>query len=182
MRGKPALIYNNLCCLDKLYHLQDPNYPLPLIECVRGCWAHDYTQRPTAKKIEDSFKSPNCLRLKNSYNIKNTTVHAVLVTKVIRGNVEEELIWVASRTNDGCKLVSYTFAEQEDSLFHKIIKLKKTIHPKLCVTVSNYTLSINHIAMSIAVQASEIKHTVHSIIALAQFVFPEIFTVYIIDD
>jgi len=113
------------------------------MECVRGCWAQDYTQRPTAKKIEESFKSSNCLRLKNSYNIKNTTVQAVLVTKVIRDDVEEELIWVASRSRVGCMLVSYTFAEQEDSLFHKIIKLKKTIHPKLCVTVSNYNIVLN---------------------------------------
>ncbi|XP_065916963.1 leucine-rich repeat serine/threonine-protein kinase 1-like isoform X2 [Dysidea avara] len=119
---------------------EDPNYPLPLIECVRGCWAQDYTQRPTAKKIEDSFKSPNCLRLKNSYNIKSITVNAMLVTKMIRDDVEEELIWVACTSRDGYKLVSYTFAEQEDSLFHKIIKMKKTIRPKLCVAPLLFSL------------------------------------------
>jgi len=116
---------------------QDPNYPLPLIECVRGCWAQDYTKRPTAKMIEDNFKSPNCLWLKNSYNVKNATVNAILVTKAIRDDVEEELIWVASTSREGYKLAAYTFAEQEDSPFHKIIKMKKTIHPKLCVTVSS---------------------------------------------
>ena len=108
------------------------------MECIRSCWAQDYTQRPTAKKVEDSFKSSNCLRLKNSYSIKNTTVHAVLVTKATRGDVEEELIWVASRSRDGYKLVSYSFAEQDDAQFDKLVKRKKAAHPKLCITVSSH--------------------------------------------
>ena len=60
---------------------------------------------------------------------------------MIRDNVEEELIWIAS-SRDGYKLVSYTFAEQEDVQFDKIIKQKKVSHPKLCVTVSTVIIQM----------------------------------------
>ena len=137
----------NASWISKLpFYSQDPNYPIPLIECIRGCWAQDYTQRPSAKMIEDSFRSPNCLRLKNSYELKNTTVHAVVVTKVLRGDVVEELIWVASRSGDGCKLMTCTFAEQEDVQFDKVVNQKKAVHPKLYATVSKcFSLTIEYI-------------------------------------
>ena len=110
--------------------LQDPNYPIPLIECVRDCWAQDYKQRPTAKRIEDAFKSPNCLTLKNSYKIDTVTVSAVLLTNM--ADKDGVLIWIAGSTQNGYTLIPYTFAEQDDALSHLI---KKAIHPKLCVNV-----------------------------------------------
>jgi len=112
--------------------LQDPIYPIPLIECIRGCWAQDSKQRPTAKKIEDAFKSPNCLTLKNSYKIDEVAVSAVLQTNMT--DKDGVLIWIASSTENGHALIPYTFAEREDSLSHIH---KKAIHPKLCINVSS---------------------------------------------
>ena len=117
--------------------LQDPNYPIPLIECVRDCWAQDSKQRPTAKRIKDAFKSPNCLTLKNSYKIDNVAVSAVLLTNM--PDKDSVLIWIASSTQNGHLLIPYTFAEQEDSLSHIH---KKAIHPKLCINVSSCILYI----------------------------------------
>ena len=100
---KYSFMLTTIC--NYLFYSQDPNYPIPLIECIRGCWAQDYTQRPSAKIIEESFKSPNCLRLKNSYKLKTTAVHAVLVTKVMRDDVDEELVWVADKST-ACQIFS----------------------------------------------------------------------------
>ncbi|XP_065917168.1 leucine-rich repeat serine/threonine-protein kinase 1-like isoform X2 [Dysidea avara] len=114
---------------------EDPKYPLPLIECLRSCWSQKYTQRPTAKKIEEIFQSPNCLKFKNSYEIKEMAITAVLVVKSdtpSENNESKEMVWVASTSKDCYALTCYVFAKQEDNFLDKIIKTKKKVaHPKL---------------------------------------------------
>ena len=113
---------------------QDPNYPLPLIECVQSCWAQEPTQRPTAENIEKSFKESNFITLKNSYKIEDTKVTAVLVTKV---STAKEIIWVAgtSTSNGAINLMSYTFLPQDRFMITKL--RNKYVHPRLCKMVSD---------------------------------------------
>ena len=104
------------------------------MECLQNCWAQNYTQRPTAKRIEESFKACNLMMFKNSYEIKDTTVCAALVTKADSGN---EKIWIAitgdhDRTN---YLESYAFLPQS----HVVITNPRNKYGryKLCKMVRN---------------------------------------------
>jgi len=106
-----------------------------LIECLRSCWSQEYAQRPTAKKIEEIFESPNCLRFKNSYEIKETSITAVLVVTSdtpSENDEPKEMVWVAGTSKDYHTLTCYVFAKQEDNFLNSIIKTKKkAAHPKL---------------------------------------------------
>ena len=77
---------------------------------MESCWAQEYTQRPAAKKIEDTLKATNFVTLKNSYEIKDTMVSAALVTKT---NSKKEIIWIATTSEVANNLVSYTFSPQK---------------------------------------------------------------------
>lgn len=100
---------------------------------MRSCWAHEYAQRPTAKKVEETFKKSNFLKLRNSYEVKNKVVTATLVT-LDQSDIEiKETIWIATAGEDGpYNLMTYIFVDQETSLS----TLSKQVHPKLCVSVS----------------------------------------------
>jgi len=80
-----------------LSSLQDANYPLPLVECVQSCWAQRYSQRPSAKIIQDYFKLPNCLWLKDCYELPNTIISTVLVQ--LEKGTGKEIIWIATNTH-----------------------------------------------------------------------------------
>ena len=78
---------------------------------MESCWAQEYTQRPAAKKMEDTLKATNFVALKNSYEIKDTMVSAALVTKT--NSEKEEIIWIATTSEVANNLVSYTFSPQK---------------------------------------------------------------------
>ena len=103
------------------------------MECVQSCWAQAYTQRPSAKKIEESFKASNLMTLINSYEIKDTAVCAALVT---RTDNEKEIIWIAGTSDGTTNLVSYTFSPQSHVVVTKS-KQSKYVHHKLCKMVSS---------------------------------------------
>ena len=103
------------------------------MECVQSCWAQEYMQRPTAERIEESFKASNLMTLNNSYEIESTTVCAALVTKT---ETEQEIIWIVSASDGINNLVSYTFSP----LRHVVITMpspNKYVRHKLRKMVSN---------------------------------------------
>ena len=105
---------------------------------MRACWAQEYTQRPTAKTIEETFKKSNILRLHNSYELKNIAVTAVVVTMAKHDRENEETIWVATAEGDGSyNMTTYIFIDHEYPVSHQATKLSKQVHPKLCVSVSS---------------------------------------------
>ena len=118
--------------------LKDPTYPLPIVQCLQSCWEQQYTQRPTAKKIEEIFQKSNCLKLRNSYETANdSVVTAAVVTRHVKNEVEEEKIWVATYNKDGsCNLISYFFTDLDVSSFKMVGQKKSPVHPKLYKTVS----------------------------------------------
>ena len=118
--------------------LKDPTYPLPIVQCLQSCWEQRYTQRPTAKKLEEIFQKSNCLKLRNSYETANdSVVTAAVVTSHVENEVEEEKIWVATYNKDGsCNLVSYFFTDLDVSSFKMVGQKKSLVHPKLYKTVS----------------------------------------------
>ena len=79
------------------------------MECLQNCWAQNYTQRPTAKRIEETFKASNLMTFKNTYEIKDTAVCATLVTKADSKN---EKIWIAVTGDRTHYLESYAFLPQ----------------------------------------------------------------------
>ena len=104
---------------------------------MRTCWAHEYTRRPTAKTIEETFKKSNILRLHNSYELKNIVVTAAVVTVAKCDAEKEETIWIATAEEDGSyNLTTYIFIDQEYPVSQQAVKLSKHVHPKLCVSVS----------------------------------------------
>ena len=121
--------------------LKDPSYPLPLVQCLQSCWEQQYIQRPTAGKIEETFQKSNCLRLRNSYEIKDTIVSAAVVRSHGNNGTVEENIWVAVCNKDGSyNLIQYSFADHAtvSSLSFKLTGQKKSpVHPKLYETVSH---------------------------------------------
>jgi len=88
------------------------------------------------------FESPNCLKFKNSYEIKETAVTAVLVVKPdppSENDESKEMVWVAGTSKDYYTLSCYIFTKQEDSFLNRIIKTKKkVVHPKLWKIVRDY--------------------------------------------
>ena len=117
--------------------LKDPSYPLPIIQCLRCCWEQQYTDRPTANEIEEVFQKPNCLKLKNSYEAKDSVVSAAVVISCVENGVEEERIWVAIHDKDGSyNLVSYFFTDYDVSTFKMVGQRKSIVHPKLYEAVS----------------------------------------------
>ena len=121
--------------------LKDPSYPLPLVQCLRNCWEQQYTQRPAAKKIKEIFQNSNCLKLINSYEMKDLVVSAAVVTSHMENEVEEECIWVAVCNKDGSyNLVSNYFADSAtvSSTPLKMVGQRRSLaHPKLYETVSH---------------------------------------------
>ena len=113
------------------------------MQCLRRCWEHHYTDRPTAKEIEEIFKKPNCLKLRNSYETKDSVVSAAVVTSNVENEEEKERIWVATYNKDGSyNLVSYFFTDVSS---HNIVGQKKSpMHPKLYGTVSYSYRAILH--------------------------------------
>ena len=101
------------------------------MECIQSCWAQESTQRPTARTIEESFKEPNFITLKNYYRIEDIKVSAVLVTKV---NVAREIVWVATTKDMTNILMCYTFSPQNIFMITK--PRNKHVHPILCKMVS----------------------------------------------
>ena len=126
-----------------LSSLQDANYPLPLVECVQSCWAQRYSQRPSAKIIQDYFKLPNCLWLKDCYELPNTVISTVLVQ--MEEGTGKEIIWIATNTHSKHSLESYLFCKEEDDNLDRIFvnkQKKKTtkVHPKLFATVRAHSV------------------------------------------
>ena len=102
------------------------------MECLQNCWAQNYTQRPTAKRIEETFKASNLMMFKNSYEIKDTAVCAALVTKADSGN---EKIWIAVTSDRTNHLESYAFLPKSRVVITK--PRNKYDHYKLCKMVRN---------------------------------------------
>jgi len=112
-----------------------------MVECVRSCWAQGYTQRPSAKVIQDYFKLSNCLWLKDCFELPNVFISTVLVH--LDKSTSKEIIWIASDAEGEHSLESYMFCKQKDDIFDRIIankQEKKTmdVHLKLTATVRTY--------------------------------------------
>ena len=132
--------------------LKDPSYPLPLVQCLRSCWEQQYTKRPTAGKIEEIFQKPNCLKLRNSYEIKDTIVSAAVVRSHGNNGTVEENIWVAVYNKDGSySLIQCSFADHAavSSLSFKLTGQKKSpVHPKLYETVSHVYVNACYVTLN----------------------------------
>ena len=117
--------------------LKDPSYPLPLVQCLRSCWEQQYKQRPTAKKIEETFQISNCLKLRNSYEVKDSVATAAMVTSRVENGMKEESIWVAVCSKDGLYyLVSCIFSDRHIASLKLVGQETNPVHPKLYESVS----------------------------------------------
>ena len=117
--------------------LKDPSYPLPLVQCLRSCWEQQHKQRPTAKKIEETFQISNCLKLRNSYEMKDSVVTAAVLTSRVENGMKEESIWVAVCSKDGLHyLVSCIFSDHRIASLKLVRQETNPVHPKLYESVS----------------------------------------------
>ena len=105
------------------------------MECLQSCWAQEYTKRPTAKAIEKIFKASSLVTYKNSYETKYAKVSAALVTKIDKVDITEEMIWIATTTDEENTLVSYNFSPQDCFIIAK--PKNKFAHPRLSKMVGN---------------------------------------------
>ena len=108
------------------------------MECVQSCWAQSYTQRPSAEKIRDYFEPPNCLWLKDCYELPNMFISTVLVQS--EKGTSKEIIWISGDTQGEHSLESYMFSKQEDDILDRIIvnkqkKKARNVHLKLFASV-----------------------------------------------
>ena len=98
-------------------------------------------------KIEETFKLSNCLKLRNSYEMKDSVVTAAIVTSRVDNGVEEQTIWVAVCSKDGLYyLVSCIFGDRDIASLKLIEQEKYPVHPKLYESVSG-SCEITHIQL-----------------------------------
>jgi len=84
---------------------------------------------------------PNCLWLKDCFELPDVFIHTVLVQ--LDKSSSREIIWIASDAQGEHSLESYMFCKQEDDILDRIIvnkQQKKTtnVHLKLTATVRTY--------------------------------------------